>query len=68
MVLRRRHLVKVITWRILSAIVTGIIVWILTRDLVISSTLMSVDAVIKFALHYGHERLWYKTKWGIRDV
>lgn len=67
MVQRRRHLAKALTWRISSTFVTGVIAWILTKDIAVSSAIMSVDAVIKLILYYGHERIWYKVKWGVKE-
>ena len=52
------HLIKSISYRILSVIVTFIISFILTGSISLAGSIASIDAVIKFALYFFHEQAW----------
>lgn len=56
----KRSIAKAISWRIVGTIATGAIGYILTGSMVIASSLMSIDFVVKFILYYVHERAWNK--------
>ncbi len=56
----KRSIAKAISWRIVGTIATGVIGYILTGSMVIASSLMSIDFVVKFILYYVHERAWNK--------
>lgn len=62
---RKRHLYKAITWRIVASISTFIISWVLTGNFKAGLTIGGVDFFIKFILYYIHERIWYRSKYGI---
>jgi uncharacterized membrane protein len=62
---RKRHFMKAITWRILATIATFFIAWIVTRKIEFGITIGIIDIVIKIALYYLHERMWYKSKYGV---
>lgn len=61
----KRHLAKAITWRIIASLTTFLIGWAVTGDLDFGMTIGAADVVIKIALYYFHERLWYHSKFGI---
>lgn len=56
----KRSIAKAISWRIVGTIATGVIGYILTGSMVVASSLMSIDFVVKFILYYVHERAWNK--------
>lgn len=62
---RRRHLVKAFTWRIVASLTTFLIGWIATGDIAIGISIGSADFFIKIVLYYLHERVWYKSNFGI---
>jgi len=66
MIQKKRHLAKAITWRFISSLTTFIIAYMITGDFGLGVSITSVDIIIKIILYYNHERLWYKTKWGIK--
>jgi uncharacterized membrane protein len=66
-VLPRRHLAKAITWRVVASITTFTIGWVVTGDLNFGMAIGAADVIIKIALYYFHERLWYHSKFGIID-
>ena len=55
---RAKSALKTITWRVLASTDTLIISWVLTGNLKIASSIMSVEIVTKMLLYYGHERVW----------
>ena len=63
---RKRHLLKSVTWRIIASVVSFLIGWSVTGDVSIGITVGVVDVVVKFILYYFHERIWYKSKFGIK--
>ncbi len=63
---RKRHLLKSVTWRIVASVTSFLIGWIVTGDLNIGVTVGVFDIIIKFILYYFHERIWYRSKFGIK--
>lgn len=60
----KRTLVKGLTWRLVSVVLTmGIIYW-LTGSIDGAVKIGGADFVIKFAVYFGHEKLWKLTNWG----
>jgi uncharacterized membrane protein len=56
--LKKRTLVKTMTWRITASLTTFLIAWILTGDLLIGVSIGSIEAITKIFLYYYHERIW----------
>ena len=61
--LRKRTIVKTLTWRVTASLTTFIIAWVLTGDLLIGATIGSVEAIAKIFLYYFHERIWNNIRW-----
>ena len=64
---RKRHIAKTITWRIVGTIDTMILGWIISGDPMIGVKVGALELFTKMILYYFHERVWYKTKFGITD-
>ena len=62
--LKKRTLVKTITWRVTASLTTFLIAWILTGDLLIGGSIGSIEAIAKIFLFYYHERIWNNINWG----
>lgn len=68
MVLRKRHILKTITYRILSSTMGIITAWFITKSWEISLTLSIAELVYKPLQYYFHERIWYKwIKFGLKE-
>lgn len=65
MVLKRRHLIKSVTWRICATLITMTMTMVVTGDIKIVLMVGPVDFVIKIILYYLHERAWVKNRFGI---
>lgn len=55
---RRVHLAKMVTWRIIATSTTIVIAYVLTGDLGVGVSIGGIEATVKMALYYGHERAW----------
>jgi len=62
--LKKRHIAKTITWRIIGTLDTFIIGWIVTGNELIGASIGGLEIITKTILYYIHERAWYKSKYG----
>ena len=61
--LKKRTIVKTLTWRVTASLTTFVIAWVLTGDLLIGATIGSIEAITKIFLYYFHERIWNNIIW-----
>ena len=66
MVSKGRHILKTITWRIIGTIDTIVLSWLITGSLTLGFSIGGIEVVTKMILYYLHERVWYKSKFGIK--
>lgn len=59
-----RSIVKGITHRAATVLMTFLMVLIATGDLGISSLFIVIDTIIMTSWYIGHERLWNRVDWG----
>ena len=68
---KKRHLAKTITWRIIASITTFILAYWFFRDDPLATEKATGVAIaeffLKMFLYYFHERLWYKSNFGIKN-
>ena len=62
---KKRSLVKVFTWRLLGLIFWPTISYAITGDWIETSWLTGAF-VFMTVMYYIHERVWYKSKFGIK--
>ena len=63
----KRHLAKAVTWRVIASITTALIAWYFGLPPKAVGAVFVADLIIKFALYYWHERLWYShIKFGLK--
>ena len=62
-----RHIAKTITWRIIGTIDTMMLGWFVTGDLKLGLAIGGFEVITKMILYYLHERVWYKTDFGIKS-
>ena len=63
---RKRHILKTITWRIVGTIDTIVIGGLITGDWTIGLSIGGIEVISKMILYYIHERVWYKSKFGVK--
>ena len=61
--LKKRTILKTLTWRVTASLTTFFIAWILTGDLLIGVSIGSIEAIAKIFLYYFHERMWNSIRW-----
>jgi uncharacterized membrane protein len=66
LVSHKRHVMKTITWRLVGTIDTILIGWVISGNPLIGLKIGSVEIITKMILYYLHERVWYKTNFGVR--
>lgn len=59
-----RSVVKAISWRVVGTLDTLIISYMLIGEIVLATSIATVDFVTKMILYFFHERLWNRIKWG----
>lgn len=64
---KARHLAKTITWRIAGTISTVLVTWVVTGNPVWGLQIGSIELIGKMVLYYLHERVWYKTDFGLAE-
>jgi uncharacterized membrane protein len=62
--LRRRSLVKALSWRVLAAIITGCVVMAMTGKLKFAAEIGLIDTLVKLVIYFVHERTWNKINYG----
>ena len=66
---RKRHILKTISYRIISTLIGFIIVWVISGEIKIGATFGVVELIYKPIQYYIHERVWYKwIKIGLKKI
>tara|TARA_B100001971_G_C17893009_1_gene384022 strand:- start:191 stop:394 length:204 start_codon:yes stop_codon:yes gene_type:complete len=60
--LRKRRILKTITWRTVATSITVVVAYILTGRLEIAGSIGLLDGSIKMVSYYAHESIWDKIK------
>jgi len=63
---RKRHLLKTLTWRIVGTIDTMLLGWLISGNPLIGLKIGLLELITKMVLYYFHERIWYKSKFGVK--
>ena len=67
MVKRKRHIAKTFTWRIVGTIDTMLLGWLISGNPLIGLKIGLLELITKMILYYFHERIWYRSKFGINE-
>ena len=60
MVEKKRHIVKTISYRLLSTMIGFIIMWAISGSIKIGAAFSIAELVYKPIQYYIHERIWYR--------
>ena len=63
---KARSILKTISWRIAGNLDTMALGWIITGDPTVGLKIGALELITKFVLYYIHERIWLKSKYGIK--
>lgn len=61
----KRHLLKTVSWRLLGTLDTILLGWLVTGNISTGAQIGGLELFTKMTLYFIHERVWYKTKFGI---
>ncbi|MFC1980190.1 DUF2061 domain-containing protein [Chloroflexota bacterium] len=61
---RMRSVVKSVGYRIISIAGTGILTWVISRDIKETVSITLIIQVFLVILYYSYERIWIKISWG----
>ncbi len=59
-----RSIVKAFSWRIIATLTTMILVFIFTKQWVLTLSVGFFDITSKLIFYYLHERAWNRINWG----
>jgi uncharacterized membrane protein len=63
----KRHLLKTISYRIISTLIGFLIMWIVTGNVKIGAAFGVAELIYKPIQYYIHERVWYRwIKYGLK--
>lgn len=65
---RRIHLLKALTWRTFSSSLTFFLGWVILNSAKTGLIIAGIEFFTKFMLYYLHERLWYRTSFGVEKI
>ena len=68
-----RHIIKTVSWRLIGAIDTIILVFLVFYFMTgtikqapeVAISMFSIEIITKMVLYYIHERIWIKSNWGV---
>jgi len=63
-VTRSRSFAKAWSYRVFGTITSFIVVYIITKEFILSSLIAFWETVLKIWVYYWHERIWNKIQWG----
>ena len=61
----KRHIAKTITWRIVGTIDTMILGWLISGNPMTGVKIGGLEVITKMGLYFAHERIWYKSRFGL---
>ena len=64
---RKRHISKTLTWRLVGTVDTMILGWIISGDPMIGIKIGFLELFTKMIFYYIHERIWYRSNFGIKN-
>ena len=62
--LRRRSIVKSISWRVFAAIITSCVVYAITGKGDFAAKVGLIDTAVKLLIYFLHERVWDRISYG----
>jgi uncharacterized membrane protein len=64
----KRHIVKTISYRLISTLVGFGVMWAVTDSVKVGAAFSVAELLYKPIQYYIHERIWYKwIKYGLKD-
>lgn len=68
---KKRHIAKTITWRIIASLTTFVLAILFFRDdpdaTQKATGIAIAESILKMIFYYFHERMWYKSSFGLKN-
>lgn len=64
---RKRHLAKTFTWRGIGTLDTIVLSWLITGNPLMGLKIGFSELFTKMVLYYFHERVWYRSDYGLKS-
>jgi uncharacterized membrane protein len=64
----KRHVAKTITYRIVGTIFTMVVGYVVTGNPFTAVQIGAIEMISKPLLYFIHERVWYRSKFGVKKV
>jgi uncharacterized membrane protein len=61
---RARSIAKTLSWRIVATSTTVLLVFLLTGNVILGTTVGALEFVAKIVVYYVHERVWNLLEFG----
>ncbi|MDO8647213.1 MAG: DUF2061 domain-containing protein [Candidatus Diapherotrites archaeon] len=61
---KKRSVCKTVSWRLIATVITSVVSFAITGNLVIAISIGSIDTLVKLFAYYFHERGWEKIGFG----
>ncbi|MBL6658492.1 MAG: DUF2061 domain-containing protein [Flavobacteriales bacterium] len=65
--IKKRHLLKTFSWRLVGTLDTILIGWLISGNPFIGLKIGIAEVVTKMVLYYFHEKVWYKSNFGLQS-
>jgi uncharacterized membrane protein len=62
---RKRSLLKALSWRFVAVVITMVVSFIVTGEILVAASIGLLDSLIKIFAYYYHERAWNGTNFGV---
>jgi adenylylsulfate kinase len=63
-----RHIIKSVTWRLVGTMDTIFMGWLISGNPTIGLKVGAFELFTKIAIYYIHERIWYRTDFGLIEI
>ena len=61
----KRHILKTFSWRAIGTLDTIVLAWMISGDSTIGLKIGVAEVITKMILYYLHEKVWYKSNYGL---
>ncbi len=61
-----RTVAKAVSWRIVATFTSMSIVYLLTKEPIITLGFGAIEVIAKITFYYLHERAWHRVRWGTK--
>ena len=63
---KKRHVLKTFSWRLVGTLDTILIGWLISGNPFVGLKIAIAEVITKMVLYYLHEKVWYKSNFGLQ--